>query len=176
VVWFEIRVNGEHRFRGDNVTAVTLVSERVGRRACDRVLLHVGEGEAPEREIHHLGADLAAGDEISIRLLDDAEGQAQASAPEACSFCARDIHHLHSLVAGQQVAICDGCISSFESVVKEGAPLPLGALVQEDGEARCGFCEKARPTVAGLLVRNEAAICPECLRVCAEIRGSQGCA
>jgi len=105
VVWFEIRVNGEQRFRGDNVTAVTLVTERVGRRASDRVMLHVGEGAAPEREVHHFGADLIAGDELSIRLLDDAEGQAQASAPEACSFCARDIHHLQSLLTGSKVAV-----------------------------------------------------------------------
>jgi hypothetical protein len=127
-------VNGEQRSRGDNVTAVTLVSERVGRRPYDRVSLHVREGESPEREVHHFSSDLAAGDEIAIRLLDDADGQAQASAPEACSFCARDLHHLHSLVAGSKVAICDGCISAFEAVIRQGASLPLGTFVQDDGE------------------------------------------
>jgi hypothetical protein len=173
VIWFEVRVNGEERFRGDNVTAVTLVSDRVARRGYNRVSLHVGEGEQGEREVHHLGADLAAGDEITIRLLDDDQARAAMSAPEACSFCARDIHHFQSLVAGSSVAICDTCISSFHAVVKEGAPLPVGASIQEAGDAGCGFCGKTRPTVAGLLVRNGAAICPECLRVCADLRGDQ---
>jgi hypothetical protein len=37
------------------------------------------------------------------------------------------------------------------------------------GDARCGFCQKGPPELAGLLVRNAAALCPECLRACVDV-------
>jgi hypothetical protein len=45
--------------------------------------------------------------------------------------------------------------------------------IRVNGEARCGFCLMAPPDVAGLLVRNGSAICPQCVRVCAELRGTR---
>jgi hypothetical protein len=74
-----------------------------------------------------------------------------------------------SLIAGPRSAICDACLTSFIAVVARGAPLPIGASIQERDTARCGFCGQTPPEVPGVLVRNAAAICPECLRACADM-------
>jgi hypothetical protein len=111
---------------------------------------------------------LRPGDEISIRVLADDEATAS-DAPEACSFCGSDMHHIESLVAGPQLAICDACICAFDAVVMRSQPLPLGAFIQQAGDLTCGFCLKGPPELAGLLVRNAAAICPECLRTCVDV-------
>lgn len=170
MVAFEITVNGQRRFVGNDVTAITLAADWVARRKADRVSLHVGVGEPGERQVQYLGADLGPGDEISIRVLTDEENDAAAGgAPESCSFCGSSVHEIRSLVAGPQVAICDSCLASFEAVIARGAALPVGASIQEQGDARCGFCQKAPPEVAGLLVRNAAAVCPECLRACVDM-------
>jgi hypothetical protein len=173
VATFEISVNGERRFVGDDVKAVTIVSDWISRKQLDRISVHVGVGGPGEREVHYLGSDLHAGDEISIRVLEDDELVAS-DAPEACSFCGQEMHHVQSLVAGKQAAICDGCVASFDAVVTTSAALPLGAAIRQDGDERCGFCLKGPSEVAGLFVRNAAAICPECLRVCADIRRDAG--
>jgi ClpX C4-type zinc finger protein len=168
MVFFEIRVNGERRFAGDDVKAITVVSDPVRRREVDRVTVHVGCGGSGGREVQYFGSDLQAGDEISIRLVSD-EAAAHLAPPDGCSFCGSAIAQLASLVAGGQVAICGSCILAFDAVVTRSAALPVGASIREDAERHCGFCLKAPPEVAAVLVRNAAAICPECLRVCVDI-------
>jgi len=171
---FEISVNGERRFVGDDVTAITLAADWVARRRADRVSLHVGLGDAGNRLVQYLGADLGPGDEISIRVLSDAECEAaDDTAPRDCSFCGSDVHQIRSLVAGPQVAICDSCLASFDAVLTRGSALPVGASIQDEGStARCGFCQKGPPEVPGLIVRNAAALCPECLRACVDLAKS----
>jgi hypothetical protein len=170
MVAFEISVNGQRRFVGDDVTAITLGADWVARRKADRVSLHVGVGEPGERQVQYLGADLGPGDEISIRVLTDEESEAaESEAPESCSFCGSSMHDVRSLVSGPQVAICNTCLSSFDAVVAHGAPLPVGASIREQGDVRCGFCQKGPPEIAGLISRNAAAICPECLRACVDM-------
>jgi hypothetical protein len=173
---FEISVNGQRRFVGDDVTAITLAADWVARRKADRVSLHVGLGEPGERLVQYLGADLGPGDEIWIRVLSDQEREAvDDTSFQSCSFCGSDIHQIRSLVAGPQVAICDACLASFDAVVARGAALPVGASIQDHGgDARCGFCQKGPPEVAGLIVRNAAALCPECLRACVDMAKSTG--
>jgi hypothetical protein len=150
MVAFEISVNGQRRFVGEDVTAITLAADRVARRKADRVSLHVGVGEPGERQVQYLGADLEPGDEIAIRVLSDEEREAAAGgAPESCSFCGSDVHAIRSLVAGPQAAICDSCLTSFHAVVARGAALPVGASIQDQGDARCGFCQKGPPEMAG---------------------------
>lgn len=172
MIVFELLVNGEPRFRGQGVRAVTLVSDWIAKRSRDRVQLHVGAGEPGFEEVHHLGADLVAGDEITIRLLDEAPPEDD-DARMTCSFCARDHSHFQSLVSGPRIAICDTCVASFGSVLYERGPLPLGTSVHDRGDLACGFCLKTPPDVPGLLVRNGAGICPECVRVCADIKGTR---
>ena len=167
---FEIKVNGEHRFRGDDVTAITLVADRVGRRDAERIAMHVGTGGRGEREIHHLAANLVAGDEITIRVLEDTELHDSYPAPEGCSFCGNSYHNVRSLTAVRQQAICDSCLASFSAVVLTGAALPVGASIREASDApRCAFCDKAPPEVPAVLVRNDAAICAGCLRSCVDV-------
>jgi hypothetical protein len=164
---FEISVNGERRFVGEGVKAVTLVSDPVARRQADRVSLHVGVGGPGEREVQYLGSDLHPGDEIVIRLLED--GEARGEAFESCSFCGQGVYEVGSLVAGTRTAICNACMQSFDAVVTAGAALPVGASIQQEGERRCGFCRRGVPEVPALLVRHEAAICPECLHACVDM-------
>ncbi len=168
---FEIKVNGQERFRGDEVTAITIVSDLISRRDEDRIAMHIGTGGPGERETHHLAADLAVGDEITIRVLgDDGLREGEYPAPDRCSFCGSPSHAVRSLVAERQKAICESCLSSFSAFVLGGAALPVGARLQENsGELTCAFCEKAPPEVPALLVRNDAAICPGCLRSCVDV-------
>ncbi len=167
---FEISVNGERRFVGEYVKAITLAADWVAHRQGERISVHVGAGGHGEVEVQYLGADLRPGDEISIRVLAEDEDRPEGlPETESCSFCRSDKRHIGSLVAGSQVAICDRCLVAFQAVVTRSAALPIGASIQELGYARCGFCQKAPPEVAGLLVRNDAALCPECLRACLDL-------
>jgi hypothetical protein len=167
---FEISVNGERRFVGEDVKAITLVADWVARRVRERVSVHVGVGEPGDAEVQYLGADLRPGDEISIRVLAEDDDRLNMSATlESCSFCGGDKFLIGSLVAGTQAAICDSCLSAFHAVITQSAALPIGASIQEQGDARCGFCQKGPPEVAGLLVRNAAALCPECLHACLDL-------
>ena len=170
---FEITVNGQQRFHGDDVTAVTLACEHVGRRNAERVIVHVGTGGPGERETHHLATDLVPGDEIVIRVLEDVELPLD-TGPASCTFCGSSAHDVHSLVAVQSRAICDACIASFSAFVLGKAPLPLGVAIREGaGGPDCAFCQKSPPDVPAVLVRNESAICPGCLRSCADLHPSQ---
>jgi hypothetical protein len=164
---FEISVNGERRFAGEGVKAVTLFSDPVARRQADRVSLHVGVGGQGEREVQYLGSDLHPGDEIVIRLLEDEAPRGDAF--ESCSFCGEGVYEVASLVAGTRIAICSSCMRSFDGVVTAGAPLPAGASIRQEGDRRCGFCRRGVPEVPALLARNEAAICPECLHACVDM-------
>ena len=104
---FEIKVNGERRFRGDDVRAITLVSDVVGRREVERIAMHVGTGGPGAREAHYLAANLVAGDEITIRVLEDRELQAGSyPVPEGCSFCGSSLNDVQSLVTVRHQAIC----------------------------------------------------------------------
>ena len=172
---FEISVNGERRFVGDDVKAITLVSDRVAHRLGERISVHVGVGEPGDAEVQYLGADLRPGDEISIRVLAETDEPTGVNGlPESCSFCGSDNYQIGSLVAGSQVAICDICVSAFHAVIANNAALPIGASIQEQGDACCGFCQKAPPEIAGLFVRNAAALCPECLRACLDLLSMPG--
>ncbi len=133
--------------------------------------MHVGVGGAGEREVQYLGSDLGPGDEISIRVLTDEAKADTDDAPRGCSFCASEIHHVQSLVSGPQTAICETCLAAIDAVMRRGAPLPLGAFIRQDEDRRCGFCLKGPPEVAGLIVRNDAAVCPECLRGLVDVKG-----
>jgi hypothetical protein len=173
MIAFEIRINGELCGIGQDVTAVTLVADWVQRRRAERVSLHVGhpEGHGPsnERTVHWLDAHLGVGDEVVIRIVDVAESASPGL--ETCSFCAGDLSGAASLIHGRQVAICSSCIALFDASLAAGMPLPLGAQFQDDPKQGCGFCGKAPGEVPGVVVRNGAALCPECLRSCAEIIG-----
>ena len=172
---FEISVNGERRFIGKDVKSITLVSDWVAHRQGERVSVHVGVGEPGVAEVQYLGADLRPGDEISIRVLTEPEKLAAAGeAFESCSFCRSDNYQIGSLVAGSQVAICDICVSAFHSAIAYNTALPSGTSIQEQGDALCGFCQKTPPEIAGLFVRNAAAVCPECLRACLDLLTTPG--
>lgn len=165
---FEISVNGERRFVGESVKAVTVVSDPVAHSQADRVSLHVGVGGPGQRAVQYLGSDLHPGDEIVIRLLED-EATPDSEAFESCNFCGQGVYEVGSLVAGTRIAICNSCMLSFDAVVTAGAPLPVGASIQQEGDRRCGFCRRGVPEVPALLARNEGAICPECLHACVDM-------
>jgi len=167
---FEISVNGEHRFAGEWISAVTLSSNCLADGKTERVYLHIGIGEAGEYEVQYLGGDLRPGDEISIKVLADVDDLTDPSPfPESCSFCGASKWDIGSLVTGRRVAICERCAQAFYATIAQGAGLPLGASIQDRPEGQCNFCHKSPPEVPGLLVRNTAAICPECLHTCMDL-------
>ena len=169
MVAFEISINGERRCVGEEITALTLVADWVDRRHADRVSIHLGgaEGSGHSSQPQWLGAHLRAGDEILIRLVEVVEEIRDWSTD--CSFCGSTNRDIASLVQGLQVGICSTCITSFDAFLKSRAQLPLGASVQDQPDQECGFCGKESVELVGLLTRNGAAICAECLRSCSDL-------
>jgi hypothetical protein len=166
---FEITVNGELRFADEDIRAITVVADPLSSRKLERIYVHVGVGEAGENQAQYLGGDLRPGDELSIRVLADESRIQRVFSLEVCSFCGKSKRDISSCVAGPQVAICVSCVELFHMVIKDGGPLPIGSAIVDQGDHRCSFCLKSPPEVAGLFARNNAAICPECLRVCMDL-------
>jgi hypothetical protein len=163
MVTFQISINGKPYCESDDITAVTMVAEEIGREAC-RISLHAGSNEA---SLQWLAADLKAGDEIIIRVLEVQE--LEFTGPPGCSFCGREIHDVSLLVQGPSASICDRCITGFSAAVKNATELPLGASLRDEPEWVCGFCGTQPGNIPGVVVRNGAALCPECLRACFDI-------
>lgn len=118
MVVFEISINGQPHCEGEDVTTVTIVAEQLARG--ERVSIHAQA--AGDENLQWLAANLAAGDEILIRIVDTT--QLPDPGPHGCSFCGREIHDFKKLVHGREVAICDTCISGFAAVGQTGAKPP----------------------------------------------------
>jgi hypothetical protein len=164
MVAFQITVNGKPYCESEDLTVVTMVVDEVRRRNARRISLHARAGEAA---VQWLAADLTVGDEIVIRVVDSADLQ-EAAVP-TCSFCGREAHEASSVVQGPSAAICDVCVGSLSAALREGSPLPLGVAIRDEPDWICGLCGKAPGVVPGVMVRNGAAVCPECLRACVDI-------
>jgi hypothetical protein len=126
--------------------------------------LHAGSGDAP---VQWLAADFKIGDEIVISVVDLAE--TDEAPPLAWSFCGHAVHDVSTLVRGPGAAICDNCIRNFSTAVRTATELPAGASIRDDSEGSCGFCSNQPANTGGVVVRNGAAVCPVCLRVCSDI-------
>jgi len=161
---FQITINGKPYGESEDITVLTLVAEEVRRRSGERISLHAS---ASESQMQWLAANLTIGDEIVVRIVDASE--LEDAGPHGCNFCGRDVHEVSKLLEGPAGAICDGCITSFSDAVKNVAPLPLGASIRDEPEWTCRICAKQPGRIPGVVVRNGAAICPECLRAAVEI-------
>ncbi len=125
-------------------------------------------------------------------------GQREPSRPGtelACTFCGQNQAQVQKLIAGPHVYICDACVAQARNVISSG-PVPGGPFVpvimmpergQPESEPKvklaCSFCGKQLHQVAGLAASSappapsslkrgpapRAAVCTECLDLCAEI-------
>ncbi len=101
----------------------------------------------------------------------------------ACTFCGSPQNKVRKLIAGPGAYICDGCVEAAETVIGSGQAAStqaglITAVPGQEKQARCSFCGKYRPTVAGLAKVSaenmdqapaSATICTECLELCDEI-------
>jgi hypothetical protein len=163
-VAFQIIVSGKPFCQSEDLDAVTMVAEERPRRDGCRVSLHARAGEAP---VQWLATHLGVGDEIVVRLVETED--LEAARPQGCSFCGREACDVGSLVMGPSSAICDGCIRGFSEALTGGGTLPLGATIRDGPEWVCAFCDNRPGAIAGVIVRNGVAICPECLRASRDI-------
>jgi hypothetical protein len=161
---FQITINGKPYGESEDITVVTMVAEQVRGSKGERISLYASGGES---QVRWLAANLTVGDEVVVRIVDASE--VEDALPLGCNFCGRDIHDVSHLLHGPAAAICDGCIASFSEAVKNVGSLPLGASIRDDPEWTCGFCTNQPGRIPGVVVRNGAAICPECLRACVDI-------
>jgi hypothetical protein len=170
MIAFEVTVIGRVQETGDLITALTLVAEHA--RSGERVSLHLAAGDEfagmDDPAVHWLNADLRPGDQITVRIV-DVRPEEQALAP-SCSFCGAGPGESSQLVAAPGVAICDGCVRVFSDVAIARGQMPVGAFIRDAPPWKCGFCGKEPGAVPGVFVRNGTAICPECLRVAADIQ------
>ena len=161
---FKVTINGRPYCESEDITAITMVVEEVRRGSGHRVSLHASAGEGP---LIGLAAGFAIGDEVVVRIVDAAD--LEHADPLGCNFCGRSAHDVSNLVQGPSTAICDRCISTLGIAVGTGDRLPAGASIRDEPEWACGFCASQPGNVPGVVVRNGAAICPECLRACTDI-------
>lgn len=164
MVAFQITINGQKYCESEDISVLTMVVEEIRRREAFRISLHAG---GPDSPLQWLTANLRVGDEIAIRVVDSS--QFEAAGPSTCSFCGREVLEVSTVVQGQTAAICDRCVASFSMAVKNGTELPVGASIRDEPTWACGFCHNQPGNITGVVVRNGAAVCPECLRTCAEI-------
>jgi hypothetical protein len=160
---FRITINGRKYCESDDITTLTMVVEELSRSPHPRISLHAGASQGP---LQWLTANLGVGDEIRIEIVDEVDG---AAIEVACSFCGEAPVIEGMLVHGPSAAICDRCLDDFGAAVGLGMPLPPGAGIRSEPEWTCAFCAKSPGDVPGVVVRNGAAVCPTCLRACADI-------
>jgi hypothetical protein len=103
--------------------------------------------------------------------------------PQACTFCGKTQDRVKRLISGPGVYICEGCAELARGVVATGRSAETGlglirGVPEEETRERCSFCGKYRGQCAGLAsvpvdtdgkAAGHAAICVECLALCAEI-------
>jgi hypothetical protein len=162
---FRIIVNGKTFCESEDLTALTMVVEDLRNRDEPRVSLHARAGEGP---VQWLAANLRVGDTVTIEVV-DLVAEAESESEMSCRFCGCGFHEVASLIKGPTVAICDRCTVAFSEAVRMCGQLPTGAAFRPEPEWSCGFCGKLAADVAGVIVRNQAAICPECLRTCHDL-------
>ena len=163
MVAFHVSINGKTYCESEAITALTMATEEMRRGGC-RISLHAAAGESA---LQWLTADLSIGDEIVIRIVD--ADDVEDAEPPGCSFCGRDLLDVSSIVLGGTARLCDRCTDAFATALENARELPLGASIRDEPEWMCGFCANKPGNVPGVIVRNGAAVCPECLRVCSEI-------
>lgn len=169
IVRFQITINGEPYFDPDDITALTLVLEEIWRRDEERISLHASGGED---SMQWLASNLKVGDEIVIKIVDGSRDADQI--PDACSFCGRKSQEVESLIGGKKIAICGDCVAGFSQAITSQKQLPIGAAIHDEPSWACGFCGNGPEAIPGLIVRNGAAICPECLHACSDISPEAG--
>ena len=161
---FQIKINGETYCEADDIKSLTLVTEEMRRRGADRISLHASAGDG---SMQWLVANLKVGDEINIQILNDCHQDK--SIPYSCSFCAKEAHEVSNLMQGTRAMICDQCVTAFSEALGSQKALPIGASIHDETSLVCGFCNNKPRIIPGVIVRNGAAICPECLRACTDI-------
>ena len=164
VIAFEILINGTRYGESEEITAVTVVADQVAGRQSERVTVH---GQSVDGRIQWLDSHLATGDEILIRI-SEARGFGS-DAPIGCNFCGREVPDVVRLIQGRSVAICDSCTKRFAESLKFSRALPVGTSIHDDPTRGCEFCGQHGHDVGGLLVRNDATICPGCVRSCEDL-------
>jgi hypothetical protein len=177
MILFEITINGKPYEPITEVTTLTMVSEALGldggegelirRRPPERVSLMVS-GD-PDDPIQALAANLAPGDEVVIRVVEEETEPADPYPQDRCAYCGRDWAQVKQMIVGLQAGICDACSREFSSALIGQARLPLGASLRVDGDLKCGFCNAPPSATGGAIVRNGAAICPACLHACVDL-------
>jgi hypothetical protein len=168
MVAFRIKINGKPFGDSEEITALTVISEKVPRCEKHNISLHASAGDG---SVQWLASNLSVGDEILVQI-EEFDEQSD-SVPNACNFCGRDMHDVSNFITGLLAAICNRCVAEFSESLINGKKLPLGAAIRDESSWTCAFCEKHPDNIPGVIVRNGTAICPECLRVCSDISSDE---
>jgi hypothetical protein len=168
---FRISINGKPWFDSDDLTTLTMAVEELRRNPRPRVSVHAAAGEGP---MQWLDADLKAGDTIVIEVLEHVEEEQgeEETSPLMCAFCGRASHDVEYLLESRSTRLCSACVSDFGAALGHNGALPLGASFRDEPDWACGFCGKRPKDVPGVIVRNGAAICPQCVHACADMLSS----
>lgn len=161
---FRISINGKPWFDSDDLTTLTMAIEELRRNPRPRVSIHAAAREGPMR---WLDADLRTGDTIVIEVVEE-DGTPE-TAPLACSFCGRASHEVDQLLESRSTRVCGVCVADFGAALSGGAALPVGASFRDEPEWACGCCGRRPKEVPGVIVRNGAAICPQCVHASADV-------
>jgi ribosomal protein L37AE/L43A len=128
------------------------------------------------QRVHQI-VEEAGGSRRWVRIRDPGRGHEPLL---VCTFCGKNQKHVKKLIGGPGVYICDECITLASRVIGSGRAVrtELGPIDNgpRNGE-RCSFCGKTREQMARIAAGQPrlghpvtiAAICSECLALCAEI-------
>lgn len=80
-----------------------------------------------------------------------------------CSFCSKEEHQVHKLVAGPGVYICDECIKFTKDIADRGQNTTQKKALS------CSFCQKTQGPDRNVVAGPGCNICDECIELCSEI-------
>ena len=100
------------------------------------------------------------------------------SAKYRCSFCNASQSAVPKLIAGPDVYICDGCVTTARAVVSTGdptiGPRQVGMRPATSEPDPCSFCGKHTPSITSMVQGGRARICNQCLDLCEDILKDEG--
>lgn len=81
---------------------------------------------------------------------------------DVCSFCARSVDHVGTLVNGPHVSVCSGCVEAASKLVDRDGGEDL-----QDFPEPCSFCRQTRTRTQ--FRGRDARICEDCIQMASDI-------
>jgi hypothetical protein len=137
VICLQVNVNGERRLIA-GVEAADVINATVSlypglKEGWLEVAGLVNATDQPSADARWLGAALAAGDVVEVRMVESGEAAAptvshtdptapaSASIPLVCAFCNRSPQEIEGMLTSRRAAICPECVAYLHDIISGDA-------------------------------------------------------